>query len=149
LRRQGKFGTFQPIQCIDWNERSRKTCKKFELCASMNPEDRPAEQDDAMDLSSRQPWQLRLYINGRASLKSIVTLENIKELCQKHLAGRFNLEVVDLVENFAQAREDHVIALPTLVRRSPLPVRKIIGDLSNTDQVITALGLPAVEGGQR
>jgi circadian clock protein KaiB len=115
----------------------------------MNPEDGTVKQFGEMDLSSREPWQLRLYVNGRTSLKSIVTLENIKELCQKHLPGRFNLEVVDLVENFAQAREDHVIALPTLVRRFPLPVRKIIGDLSNTDQVITALGLPAAESGRR
>ena len=90
-----------------------------------------------------EPWQLRLYVNGRTALKSIVTLQNIKELCEKHLEGNFKLEVIDLIEDFAKAREDHVIALPTLVRRSPLPVRKVIGDLSNTGQVITALGLPA------
>jgi circadian clock protein KaiB len=88
------------------------------------------------------PWELRLYVNGRTSLKSIITLQNIQELCEKHLPGKFKLDVVDLVENFAQAREDQIIALPTLVRRSPLPVRKVIGDLSNTDQVVTALGLP-------
>jgi circadian clock protein KaiB len=90
-------------------------------------------------------WRLRLYVNGRTSLKTIVALRNIKELCEKHLAAGYELEVVDLVENFAHAREDNVIALPTLVRRSPLPVRKIIGELSNTDQVMTALGLPSAE----
>jgi circadian clock protein KaiB len=91
---------------------------------------------------SEAPWLLRLYVNGRTSLKTIVTLQNITDLCEKHLPGRYKLEVIDLVENFAQAREDHVIALPTLVRRSPLPIRKIIGELSNTEQVITGLGLP-------
>lgn len=94
-------------------------------------------------VASLEPlWRLRLYVNGRTSLRSLMALQNIKELCDKHLPARYELEVVDLVENFAQAREDNVIALPTLVRRSPLPVRKIIGELSNTDQVITALGLP-------
>jgi len=112
----------------------------------MKPEDGPNQNGGGMGPSSNEPWELRLYVNGKTSLKSIVTLENIKELCKKHLPGEFKLDVVDLVENFAQAREDHVIALPTLVRRSPLPIRKVIGDLSNTDQVVTALGLPTVDG---
>jgi len=88
---------------------------------------------------------LRLYVNGRTSLKTIVTLQNIQELCDKYLAGMYELEVVDLAEDFSQAREDHVIALPTLVRRSPLPVRKIIGELSNPAQVIVGLGLPGAD----
>jgi circadian clock protein KaiB len=88
------------------------------------------------------PWQLRLYVNGKTSLRTIVTLQNLTELCDKYLPGKYELEVVDLVEDFARAREDNVMALPTLVRRSPGPVRKIIGELSNTDQVLTALGLP-------
>jgi len=87
-------------------------------------------------------WHLRLYVNGKTSLKTIVTLQNLRELCEKYLAGRYQLELVDLVENFAQAKEDQIIALPTLVRRSPGPVRKIIGDLANSEQVLTALGLP-------
>jgi circadian clock protein KaiB len=97
------------------------------------------------DPGSGRSWRLRLYVNGKTSLKSILTLQNISELCEKHLAGRYELEVIDLVDDFALAREDRVLALPTLVRRAPLPVRKIIGDLSNTDQVITALGLPATD----
>ena len=78
-------------------------------------------------------------------MSTIITVQNLKELCEKHL-DQYELEVVDLVENFAQAKEDQVLALPTLVRRSPPPVRKVIGDLSNTDQVVIALGLP---GGDR
>ena len=87
------------------------------------------------------PWKFRLYINGRNSLKSIVTQQNLHDLCEKYLPGQCELEVIDLMENFALAREDRIMALPTLVRRSPGPVCKIIGDLSNTSQVITALGL--------
>jgi circadian clock protein KaiB len=111
----------------------------------MNPDDQPDGNGNGDDQSSSR-WHLRLYVNGKSSLKTVVTLQNIKELCEQYLAGRYDLEVVDLVENFAQAREDHVIALPTLVRRLPLPVRKVIGELSNRDQVIVALGLPAGGG---
>ena len=74
-----------------------------------------------------------------------MTLQNLTEICEKHLPGRYELEVVDLVEDFTRAEEDKVLALPTLVRRTPRPVRKIIGDLSNASQVITALGLPGEE----
>src|SRR5688500_18771728 len=109
----------------------------------MNRDDQEGENREQQIPASPARWHLRLYVNGRSSLKTVVTLQNIKELCDEHLPGNYELEVVDLVENFAQAREDHVIALPTLVRRSPLPVRKVIGELSNRDQVITALGLPS------
>jgi circadian clock protein KaiB len=98
----------------------------------------PAEELSASDAA----WRLRLYVNGRTSLRTVITLQNLTELCEKYLGGRYELEVVDLVEDFARAREDQVMAIPTLVRCSPQPVRKIIGDLSNTGQVITALGLP-------
>jgi circadian clock protein KaiB len=74
-------------------------------------------------------------------MKSIITLQNLNELCERHLTGRCEIEVIDLTENFAKAKEDRIMALPTLVRRSPLPVCKIIGDLSNQNQVVTALGL--------
>jgi circadian clock protein KaiB len=97
------------------------------------------------EISPGELWHLRLYVNGKTSLKTIVTLQNLTELCENHLAGRYQLEVIDLVEDFAQATEDRIIALPTLVRRSPGPVRKIIGDLSNTDQVMAALGLTGSE----
>jgi circadian clock protein KaiB len=107
----------------------------------MNKEEDSHKDRAQASAPSSALWKLRLYVNGRSSLKSIVTLQNLNELCEKHLAGRYQLEVIDLVENFAQAREDRIMALPTLVRRSPLPACKIIGDLSNTNQVLTALGL--------
>lgn len=93
--------------------------------------------------ASSLPWKLRLYVNGRTSLRAIVTLQNLTELCEKYLPNAYELEVVDLADDFALAEQDNIMALPTLVRRSPTPVRKIIGDLSNTSQVITSLGLPA------
>jgi circadian clock protein KaiB len=98
---------------------------------------------------SAPKWKLRLYINGRTSLKSIITLQNLTELCEKYLPRQHELEIIDLMENFALAREDHILALPTLVRREPAPMCKIIGDLSNTSQVITALGLQGTESNHR
>jgi circadian clock protein KaiB len=106
----------------------------------MNPTGKDPSQSKPNPGPDRE-WHLRLYVNGRTSLRTIVTVQNLKELCEKHLPGRYELELVDLVDDFARAREDQIMALPTLVRRSPLPVRKIIGDLSNTGQVLTALGL--------
>jgi len=107
----------------------------------MNHEENNHAKTEGNPTSPDAPWKFRLYVNGRTSLKSIVTLQNLTELCERFLADRYELEVIDLMDNFALAREDRIMALPTLVRRSPPPVCKIIGDLSNMNQVITALGL--------
>jgi circadian clock protein KaiB len=96
---------------------------------------------------SGAPWKFRLYVNGKNSLKSIITQQNLTDFCEKYLSGRCDVEVIDMVENFEMARADRIMALPTLVRREPLPVCKIIGDLSNTNQVVTALGLHGGEAG--
>ena len=109
----------------------------------MNPGDKLDGNAGEEAENSEKSWHLRLYVNGETSLKTILTLQNIKEICDRHLPGKYELEVIDLIENFSKGREDNVIALPTLVRRFPLPVRKVIGQLSNSDQVVTALGLPA------
>ncbi|MDX6665690.1 MAG: circadian clock protein KaiB, partial [Solirubrobacteraceae bacterium] len=76
-------------------------------------------------------WQLRLYVAGQ-SPKSLRAFANLKTLCEEHLDGIYDIEVIDLVEHPALARSDDIVAIPTLVRRVPPPVRKIIGDLSNT-----------------
>jgi circadian clock protein KaiB len=100
-------------------------------------------EDAAEEIPSEEaPWQLRLYVCGRTAMKTIVTLQNLTELCEKHLQGRYVLDLVDLLEEPDRVEEDKILAIPTLVRRSPQPVRKVIGDLSNTAQVITSLGLP-------
>ncbi|AFL72356.1 circadian clock KaiB family protein [Thiocystis violascens] len=85
-------------------------------------------------------WCLRLYVAGQ-SPRSIQAFQNLKELCETHLAGRYEIEIIDLIENPRLARGDQIVAVPTLVRKLPEPVRKIIGDLSNTDRVLVGLDL--------
>jgi circadian clock protein KaiB len=85
-------------------------------------------------------WLLRLYIAGQ-SPKSLRAFANLTTLCEEHLAGQYEIEVVDLVEDPSQARSDEILAIPTLVRRLPPPLRKIIGDLSNTQRVLVGLRL--------
>ena len=83
---------------------------------------------------------LRLYIAGQTP-RSVAALANLKEICAEHLAGRYTLQVVDLLENPKLARGDQILAIPTLVRKLPLPMRRIIGDLSNTERVLVGLDL--------
>ena len=83
---------------------------------------------------------LRLYIAGQTP-RSVAALANLKEICEEHLAGRYQLQVVDLLENPQLARGDQILAIPTLVRKLPLPMRRIIGDLSNTERVLVGLDL--------
>jgi len=83
-------------------------------------------------------WQLKLYVAGRTT-KSIAALENLKRLCETHLAGRYHIEVVDLLVNPRLAAGDQILAVPTLVRQFPQPLRKIIGDLSNEERVLVGL----------
>lgn len=85
-----------------------------------------------------ETWQLRLYVAG-PSPKSLRAFVNLKEFCEEHLHGRYEIEVVDLLEHPARARSDDVLAIPTLVRRLPAPHRKIIGDLSDTARVLSGL----------
>ncbi len=88
-------------------------------------------------------WKLRLYVAGQTP-KSIRAFANLKVLCEKHLKGRYRIEVIDLLENPQMARGDQIVAVPTLVRDLPLPVRKIIGDLSNTERTLIGLALQPV-----
>jgi circadian clock protein KaiB len=79
-------------------------------------------------------YSLRLYINGRSD-RSIVARANLRRFCEEHLAGRYELEVIDLADNPRLAAEDRILATPTLVRRHPKPVKRIVGDLSNTEHL--------------
>jgi circadian clock protein KaiB len=85
-------------------------------------------------------WDLRLYVAGQTP-KSLTAFENLKKICDEHLAGQYQIEVIDLLEQPQLARGDQIIALPTLVRKLPEPIRKIIGDLSNTERVLVGLDL--------
>ena len=83
-------------------------------------------------------WQLRLYVAGQTA-KSNAAFENLKRVCETHLAGRYSIEVVDLLVNPRLAAGDQILAVPTLVRKFPEPIRKIIGDLSNEERVLVGL----------
>ena len=91
-----------------------------------------------MDKTDKQVWQLRLYVAGQTP-KCLTALANVKQICEEHLPGQYELEINDLLENPRLAREDQILAIPTLVRKLPTPLRKIIGDLSNRERVLVGL----------
>lgn len=88
--------------------------------------------------ASGEVWHLSLYVAGQSS-KSLQAFANLKKLCDQYLAGRYEIEVVDLHEHPERARSDDILAIPTLVRRLPAPLRKIIGDLSDAERVLVGL----------
>ncbi len=85
-------------------------------------------------------WELRLYTAGQTP-KSIAAFNNLKRICEQHLPGRYQIEVIDLMQNPRLAKEDQIVAIPTLVRKLPDPLRKIIGDLSDTERTLVGLQL--------
>lgn len=95
-----------------------------------------------MKNGARKTWRLRLYVAGQTP-KSIAALANLKRLCEDHLAGRYRIEVIDLVKQPQLARRDDIVVVPTLVRQLPAPIRKIIGDLSNVERVLIGLDVAA------
>jgi circadian clock protein KaiB len=94
-------------------------------------------QEEAMS-AGKPEWQLRLYVAGRTA-KSMAALENLKRVCETHLAGRYSIEVIDLLVNPKLAAGDQILAVPTLVRKVPEPIRKLIGDLSDEERVLVGL----------
>jgi circadian clock protein KaiB len=100
----------------------------------------PAVSDISIVEDDQAWWYLRLYIAGH-SPRSVHALANLKRLCEDHLAGHYEIEIIDLVERPSLARGDDILAIPTLVRRLPTPQRRIIGDLSDTARVLAGLQL--------
>jgi circadian clock protein KaiB len=94
----------------------------------------------AMPSSTNQTWDLRLYIAGQ-SPKSLAAISNLHRICNEYMSGQFSIEVIDLLINPELAEGDKIIAIPTLVRKLPAPIRKIIGDLSNTERALFGLQL--------
>lgn len=94
-------------------------------------------QDGSEDLSR---WNLRLYVAGQTP-RSLTAFRNLKDICEEYLKGQYHIEVIDLMENPTLARGDQILAVPTLVRKLPQPIRKIIGDLSNTERVLVGLDI--------
>lgn len=90
-------------------------------------------------------YHLRLYVAGQTQ-KSLAALTNLKRVCEAHLAGRYEIEVIDLQQNPQLAAGDQILAIPTLVRRLPMPLRRIIGDLSNTEKVLVGLDIRPKQG---
>lgn len=85
-------------------------------------------------------WQLRLYVAGQTP-RSLSAFANLKRLCEEHLAGRYEIEVIDLVKQPHLAGPDQIVALPTLVRKLPVPIKRVIGDLSNVERVMVGIDL--------
>jgi len=88
-------------------------------------------------------WKMRLYVAGQ-STKSVTAIDNLRRICETHMPGRFTIEVIDLMRNPELAKDDQIVAIPTLVRKLPAPVKRIIGDLSATDKVLLSLELSVV-----
>jgi circadian clock protein KaiB len=99
------------------------------------PEPGAVAQNGAAEL-----WELRLYTAGQTP-KSVLAFNNLKRICEEHMPGRYQIEVVDLLQNPRLAKEDQIVAIPTLVRKLPQPLRKIIGDLSDTERTLVGLQL--------
>lgn len=91
-----------------------------------------------------ETWELRLYVAGQTA-KSVTALANLKKYCEEHLKGRYQLEVIDLLQHPQLAEGDQILAIPTLVRKVPKPIRKIIGDLSNQEKVLVGLDIRTMD----
>jgi circadian clock protein KaiB len=97
-------------------------------------------EQDGTAVSSNDVWELRLYVAGQTP-RSIAAFNNLKRLCEEHLPGRYKIEVIDLVQNPRLARDEQIVAIPTLVRKLPDPIRRIVGDLSDTERTLVGLQL--------
>ncbi|MBS1502012.1 MAG: circadian clock KaiB family protein [Bacteroidetes bacterium] len=91
-------------------------------------------------MNSTERWELRLYVAGKTE-KSITALNNLKQYCEEHLKGQYKIEVIDLMIKPQLAEGDQILAVPTLVRKVPEPIRKIIGDLSDKEKVLVGLNI--------
>ncbi len=99
-----------------------------------------AQDDSQTEAEDNGFYSLRLYVAGQTP-KSLAAYGNLKRICEEHLAGRYSIEVIDLLENPRLASGDQILAIPTLVRKLPEPIKKIIGDLSNTERTLVGLDL--------
>jgi len=105
----------------------------------------PGKGEQAKTDSTEKNWNLRLYVAGQTP-KSIAAFANLKKICDEHLAGKYHIEVVDLLKNPQLAKGDQIVAIPTLVRKLPEPLKKIIGDLANTERVLVGLDIRSISG---
>jgi circadian clock protein KaiB len=113
------------------NEAKRPNASKRRAAPARKPKATPDDADT---------WKLRLYVAGQ-SPKCVAAVRNLNRFCEEHLAGRYTVEVIDLLENPRLARDDQILAIPTLVRKVPQPLRKIVGDLSNGERMLVGFDL--------
>jgi len=106
----------------------------------MNKTTQITDQESEKPQPKQETWELRLYVAGQTP-KSLTAFANLKKLCEEYLAGKYRIEVIDLLKNPQLARGDQILAIPTLVRKLPQPLKRIIGDLSNTERVLVGLDL--------
>ena len=105
----------------------------------------PAKSKSKIAKSSKSAIDLRLYVAGQTS-KSLAAISNLKRICDDHCDAAYHIEIIDLVKNPALARDHQIVAIPTLVRELPVPIRKIIGDLSDTERVLVGLQIVGPKG---
>ena len=103
----------------------------------------PGKKRKAKTDSTEETWNLRLYVAGQTS-KSIAAFANLKKICEEHLEGKYRIEVIDLLKSPQLAKGDQIVAIPTLVRKLPEPLKRIIGDLANTERVLIGLDIRPV-----
>jgi len=120
----------------------KKTGKSQHAPASLDEIYKKRAQSD----TSSQVWDLRLYVAGQ-SPRSVAAFSNLKKICDEHLSGRYNIEVVDLVQHPQLAAGDQIVAIPTLVRKLPQPLRRIVGDLRDTERALVGLQVRASKSG--
>jgi circadian clock protein KaiB len=101
----------------------------------LSPREGPPAESSDIDF-----WNLRLYVAGQ-SAKCVAAVRNLNKFCEEHLAGRYRIEIIDLLENPRLARDDQILAIPTLVRKLPEPLRKVVGDLSNAERMLVGFDL--------
>ncbi|RBP46359.1 circadian clock protein KaiB [Roseimicrobium gellanilyticum] len=114
---------------------ARKKITKKSAKKAVKPKAAASEDHDS--------WKLRLYVAGQTP-KSLTAFANLKRLCEEHLAGRYEIEVIDLVKKPQLAQNDQILAIPTLVRKLPEPIKRIIGDLSNLERVMVGMDLKPI-----
>ena len=107
---------------------------------NVEPNEKPVSRATPEPEYDGDCWELRLYTAGQTP-KSMAAFSNLKRICEEHLPGRYKIEVIDLMQNPRLAKEDQIVAIPTLVRKLPDPLRRIIGDLSDTDRTLVGLQL--------
>ncbi len=124
--------------------REQRTSRAADRDIEIMPTSKTAKRKPARRTARRRAeWELRLYVAGK-SPRSVSAFENLKRICETHLQGKYRIEVVDLLENPTLAKGDQIVAVPTLVRKLPPPVKKILGNLANEERVLVGLDLQAV-----